>query len=78
VGSVLIGCAVKENEDVLVLVQEELGTSNVHLLFEVPEYFIVCHEEADKVSAPAPRSSCRLLLCPLHAIAGGCRESGAL
>jgi len=74
---VLIGCAVKENEDALALVQEELGTSNVRSLFEVPEYFIVCHEEADKVSTPAPRSRCRPLLRPLHAIAGGCRESGA-
>ena len=29
------------------------------------------------VSTPAPRSSCRPLLRPLHAIAGGCRESWA-
>ena len=47
-GSVLIGCAVKENEDALALVQEELGTSNVRSLFEVPEYFIVCHERPTK------------------------------
>ena len=73
----LIGCAVKENEDALALVQEELGTSNVHSLYKVPEYFIVCHKQADKVSSPAPSSCCRLLLRPLHAIAGGCRESGA-
>ena len=62
-GSVLIGCSVKENEDVLALVQEALGTSNVRLLFEVPEYFIVCHKEADKVNAvPAVVSSCTLCM----------------
>lgn len=46
--SVLIGCAVKANEEALELVYEAMGSRTVRPLVEVLEYFIVCHEEADK------------------------------